>query len=202
MANINLISARRADRLRMNKIARGMMGGLVGAVLLGLGSVTFNLVQYKLAEGRIATVDKHLNTLRPIRDRITAAEKQRMELLPKLKTLEEAQKKTERWRGMLAGFKQAVPEQTWLTSFALESASGDGPRTLRLNGVTVNHGRVGETMIRLLQQPQFYQKVDLRQSTTSSSETSTSIEFELAAQLYQPELQKAKEEKGNAGKSN
>ncbi|MFN3648529.1 MAG: PilN domain-containing protein [Armatimonadota bacterium] len=189
MANINLISARRAERVRVAKVAKGLLIGLIVVSSLGLGSAAFMTGQIFIAGGRVTAAEKELEKLRPILDEIEAAEKERLALQPKLTTLTEAQQATNRWYGILEGLKRAVPEETWLTNLAVEK-SGDGPQTLRINGMTASQTRVGETMYRLTQQPEHYAKVDLRYSETSRAQIADAVEFELAAQLFQPEKSK------------
>jgi Tfp pilus assembly protein PilN len=99
---------------------------------------------------------------------------------------------------MMDGFKRAVPEQTWLTNVSVEKAAEN--KILKINGVTVSQSRVGETMYRLSQQPDFYSKVDLRYTQTMKSASEDNVEFELAAQLNLPQPEKVVE--GNAAKTN
>jgi Tfp pilus assembly protein PilN len=185
MANINLISARRAEKLRLTRIARGLMITIFGALAAGFLSAGWMGMQLVLARQAIARADAELETLRPILTEIETAERQRLELQPKLRTLVEAQGATARWFGILEGLKRAVPQQTWLTNLSVER-NGDGPLTIRVNGLTVSHNRVGETMWRLSQQQEFYAGVDLRYTQTTRLNDVDSIEFELAARLIDP----------------
>jgi len=187
MANVNLISARRAERVRMARIAKGMIGGLFGAGLLGLGSVGYMTARLIVENARTAAINEQLKDLRPVLEEIKSADRERLALQPKLQTLTEAQKTTNRWFGVMDGLKRAVPEQTWLTNLSVEGAV-EGPRMLRINGMTVNQTRVGETMFRLTQQPDYYKQVDLRWTQTTRLEERDNVEFELAAHLNQPEL--------------
>jgi Tfp pilus assembly protein PilN len=116
-----------------------------------------------------------------------------------LRTLTDAQGRTGRWFGIMESLKRSVPDQTWLTNVAVEHVP-DVPDTIRINGLTVNQARVGETMYRLTQQPQYYKTVDLRFTQTTKVDAHDNVEFELAAHLNQPELE-AKVEQVNATKS-
>ncbi len=196
MANINLISARRAERLRLTRVARGMMLGVLSAVTVGLGMVAFMTGQWVVTTSRVAATEAQLVLLRPVLDEIDQAKKERELLLPRLSTLTDAQKQTNRWIGIMEGLKRAVPEQTWLTSVSVER-NAEGPQAVKLNGVTINQTRVGETMLRLAQQQEYYQTVDLRYTATSNREGLDNVEFEVAARLVQPESP-AKEKVGNA----
>jgi len=198
MANVNLISARRAERVRLTKISKAMLVATLGVSALGLVGVLVVGGQVIATRGQVADADRELEKLRPIISEMEADQRERAVLLPKLATLTEAQVQSRRWFGMMEGFKRAVPEQTWLTNVSVERAGEN--QTLKVNGVTANQSRVGETMYRLSQQPDFYKKVDLRYTQTLKSQGSDNVEFELAAQLNLPEPKK--EGDANATKTN
>lgn len=198
MANINLISARRAERVRLSKIAKGLMAATVGAGALGLIAIVAVGSQVIATGMRVAAAERELGKLRPIIAEMEADQAERNTLKPKLVTLTDAQGQTKRWLGMMEGFKRAVPEQTWLTNVSVEKSADN--KVLKINGVTVSQSRVGETMYRLSQQPDFYSKVDLRYTQTMKSASEDNVEFELAAHLNLPQPEKAVE--GNAAKTN
>ena len=199
MANVNLISNRRAERVRLTRIARGLTAALVVTGIISFGTVMFSAGQYLVARARIGAAEAELTRLKPVLAGIEAAEKERDILRPKLTTLTDAQKSTNRWFGIMDGLKRGVPEQTWLTNVSVETAA-DGPQTMRINGMSVNQSRVGETMWRLNQQPDYYKSIDLRYTQTTKLETQDIVEFELGAHLNQPELE-AKGAEGNATES-
>jgi Tfp pilus assembly protein PilN len=194
MANVNLISTRRSERVRLTKISKGLVVGTIGAGVVSLLGILVVGGQVMSARGQVAEVDRELSKLRPIIQEMEADQKERGVLQPKLATLTDAQLQTRRWFGMMEGFKRAVPEQTWLTNVSVEK-SGENTKVLKINGVTVNQSRVGETMYRLSLQPDYYSKVDLRYTQTLKSSLLDNVEFELAAQLNLPEPDK----KGEAG---
>jgi len=200
MANINLISARRAERVRLTKIVRALMVSIVGTGVLSAGAVTYMLTAQILAAGELKNTEARLAQLRPILDEIESAERERADLQPKLTTLSQAQQKSSRWNGVMDGLKRVIPEGTWLTSVSVEGAADTG-QTMKVNGITVNQSRVGETMYRLTQQSDYYSKVDLRYTRTTKVENQDNVEFELAAQLAQPQTE-GKQEGSNATKTN
>ena len=200
MANVNLISARRADRVRLTKISRGLTlatiatGAVSGLLILVMST------RLLTAQGDVATADKELSKLRPVLQQIESEEHERSGLTPKLTTLTDAQQSTRRWFGIMDGLKRAVPEQTWLTNVSVEGNAETG-RVMRIDGVTANQSRVGETMYRLSQQPDYYKQVNLRYTQTTKMDTGDNVEFELAAQLNQPDG-KPKAGDPNAAKTN
>lgn len=194
MANVNLISSRRAERVRLTKISKGLVVGVVAAGAVSLLAILVVGGQVLSAKGEVDKVNQELAKLRPIIQEMEADQKERSILQPKLVTLTDAQLQTRRWFGMMEGFKRAVPEQTWLTNVSVEKA-GESTKLLKINGVTVNQSRVGETMYRLSLQPDYYSKVDLRYTQTLKTSLEDNVEFELAAQLNLPEPEK----KGETG---
>ncbi len=200
MANINLISTRRAERVRLTKIAKGLMFAAIATSGIGLGGVAFQTAHIVGTNQAIRGLDEELAKLNPILDQIKTDEEARRRLVPKLETLTEAQARTRRWYGIMEGMKRAVPEETWLTSLSVERG-GEGEMSIRVNGITANQSRVGETMYRLTQQAEHYQKVDLRYTQTIKLQDRENVEFELAAMLSQPE-EAAKPGEGDATKTN
>src|SRR4051812_9463918 len=103
MANVNLISARRAERVRLTKVTRAMLMATVGTAALGVIAAAWMGGRILSADGEIHQADSKLVSLRPIREQIEADEKERQALQPKLVTLSEAQKRTHRWFDMMEG---------------------------------------------------------------------------------------------------
>lgn len=182
MANINLISNRRAERVRLARIARGLGVATIIVLTLGMGSAAFMFGQILMAGGALQKAEAEMEKLRPVLDEIAASEQRQAQLKPKLETLTSAQVRTHRWWSVMEGFKRAVPGETWFTNLAVEK-SGDDAQTVRINGITANQARVGETMYRLSQQQEFYKKVDLRFTQASQDPEDPKVEFELAAQM-------------------
>jgi Tfp pilus assembly protein PilN len=200
MANVNLIATRRADRVRLTRTARVLSLACVLAGGLGLVAVGFMGSQIFMARSAIAGLDQELAKLRPIREQIERDEQERIALQPKIETLTSAQKETQRWLGILEGLKRAVPDQTFLTNVGVEAAGADG-KQLKLNGVTDTQARVGETMLRLNGQREFYDRVDLSFTTVNKTDGQEKVEFELKAALHTPE-KPAVQGEGNATETN
>ncbi|MBM3458558.1 MAG: hypothetical protein FJX77_08525, partial [Armatimonadetes bacterium] len=89
MANINLISARRAERVRLSRIARGVMVAIVGTVGAGVIGAAVFAAQILSVKVQIGGADRELARLSPIRKEIEAADKERLVLKPKMDTLNE-----------------------------------------------------------------------------------------------------------------
>jgi len=188
MANVNLIAARRAERVRYTRLAKGLSVTCLAAgaaMLLGVGFVGSQVV---LTRNAIGQVEQELEKLRPIREQIERDERERMALQPKIDTLTKAQTGTRRWSGMMEGLKRAVPDQTWLTNISVDLA-GSTDKVMKLNGITDTQARVGETMLRLAGQPDYYRRVDLGFTAASKQPGRENlVEFELKAPLTVPQF--------------
>lgn len=205
MANINLIATRRAERVSMARLAKGLVGALGVAVVVGVGITGYMMIQILAAKNETTQVEAELTKLAPIRKEIEAAENQRKELRPKLDTLTEAQTRTRRWFDILEGLKRSVPDETWLNSVGAEGGIGpDETQSLKINGSTTSQERVGETMIRLSQQAELYKPSELKYTQSVRNAEGEMVEFELTAQLQPlPSQEKqAKKEGEDAAKAN
>lgn len=184
MANINLISTRRAEYLRQAKITRGLLAAtFASAGVCGIVVVVMLARIFSTAVA-IEKANQELGQLRPVVERIHALETERGVLIPKLSTLDDAQQATLRWHGILTGLQRCIPGETWLTNFAVEAR--EDQQTLRLNGFTTSQQLVGEAMLRLQQDQEHYSGVDLRYTQSSQVGNQSAVEFELAAHLAGP----------------
>lgn len=182
MANINLISAYRAERVRLTRWARALLVVEAICVLCLGGAFLFLGGRIFLARHAVGNAERELAKLSPSLNRIEDVERQRTLLSPKLTTLTEAQINTRRWVGIMESLKRCIPPDTWLTSVAVETNPEKGLR-LKLNGVTGSQTAVGETMLRLSKVRDYYQRVDLNYTRPLVINRSTRVEFELLAPL-------------------
>jgi Tfp pilus assembly protein PilN len=181
MVSINMIAARRAERLRLARITRGLSlsAGVAGALLFAIfAGMSARILSVRFETGR---VEGELVRLQPTLDRIAALNREREILKPKLVVLDDAQKGTLRWCSVLTDLQRSIPPQTWLTGLAVEGAR-DKEQTVRLNGVTVSQKLVGEAMLRL-NQNRLYKAVDLHFTQSGKVGERETVEFELAAHL-------------------
>jgi Tfp pilus assembly protein PilN len=176
-----MIAARRAERLRLARITRGLTlsAGVAGALLFTIfAGMSARILSVRFETGR---VEGELVRLRPTLDRIAALNQERDLLRPKLVVLDNAQHGTLRWHCVLVDLQRSIPPQTWLTGIAVEGAQ-DKEQTVRLNGVTVSQKLVGEAMLRL-NQNRLYRAVDLHFTQSGKLGERDTVEFELAAHL-------------------
>jgi Tfp pilus assembly protein PilN len=181
MVSINMIAARRAERLRLARITRALSlsAGMAGALLFAIfATMSARIIATRIESGR---VDSQLARLQPTLDRIAALNQERNILKPKLVVLDNAQTATLRWHSVLADLQRSIPPQTWLIGLAVEGAR-DSDQTVRLNGVTMSQKLVGEAMLRL-NQNRLYKAIDLHFTQSGKLGERDTVEFELAAHL-------------------
>jgi len=181
MVSINMIAARRAERLRLARVTRILSFTVctAAALLVTVMTVMFGrIVNVKFATAR---VEAELVKLQPTIERINAINRERALLQPQIAVLDDAVQNTMRWHGVMADLQRSIPPQTWLTNLSVERQS-EGEARVRLNGVTVSQKLVGEAMLRL-NQNQLYNGVDLHYTQSGKVGDRNTVEFELAAHL-------------------
>jgi Tfp pilus assembly protein PilN len=194
MISINMISARRAEHLRMLRWVRalGLAATVVGAAMLVVN--IFVRAQIFATGANLNAVQQELSRLKPALDRLDQIEQARATLRPKLMVLGKAQSDTMRWYDVLVSLKHTVPTQAWLTSLSVDGGR-DEAQTVRLNGITDSQSLVGETMLRL-NATNLYQAVDLDFTQSGKMGDRDTVEFEVAAHL--PPAEKANDDTNKA----
>jgi Tfp pilus assembly protein PilN len=181
MISVNMISARRAEHLKMLRWVRalGLATTIVGA---GMFAVNFFVRVQIFATGvALHAVEDELGRLKPALDRLAQVQLQREALKPKLQTLDKAQTDTMKWHKVLCSLRKTVPNRAWLTSLNVDGGR-DEDQTVRLNGITVSQSLVGETMLRL-NATKLYKTVDLHFTQSGKMGERDTVEFEVAAHL-------------------
>jgi Tfp pilus assembly protein PilN len=188
MISVNMISARRAEHLRMLRWVRAL--GLA-TMVAGAGMLVVNIfVRAQIFEtgASLNEVNQELSRLKPALDRLDQIQQARANLRPKLMVLDKAQSDTMRWYSVLVSLKRTVPTHAWLTSLNVEGGR-DEAQTVRLDGVTESQSMVGETMLRL-NATKLYQAVDLSYTQSGKLGDRDTVQFEVAAHLPPAETPK------------
>ncbi len=181
MISVNMMSARRAEHLRMLRWVRAL--GLT-TMVVGAGMLVVNIfvrAQIFATGASLNAVNQELSRLKPALDRLDQIQQARANLRPKLMVLDKAQSDTRRWYRVLVSLKRTVPTHAWLTSLNVEGGR-DEAQTVRLDGVTESQSMVGETMLRL-NATKLYQAVDLSYTQSGKTGDRDTVQFEVAAHL-------------------
>lgn len=181
MVSINMIAARRAERLRLARATRILSFGVCAAAVLLVAVVAVMGGRIFTVKYATAQVEADLVKLQPTIERINLINRERELLKPQIAVLDDAMRSTMRWHGVMADLQRSIPPQTWLTNVTVERQA-EGQERLRLDGVTVSQKLVGEAMLRL-NQNQLYQAVDLHFTQSGKVGERDTVEFQLAAHL-------------------
>jgi Tfp pilus assembly protein PilN len=208
MPSINMIAARRAEKMRLEKQIRIALFSVVG-----VGAVVVCLTSYMAAciysAGRdIQTLDIKIRRIEPVVEKIRVNEKDIDALKPKLELLDQSRKETLLWSAVLSDLSKSMPQKTWLSNVSTTVAASTTPGTapepggkrLALKGISVSQELVGEAMLRLSSFNEF-QKVDLSYTQKGGAEMQT-LDFEIAATLRSLEAKKGGTTANASGEAN
>jgi len=149
MININLIASRRAQRLRIAKLARlsayGVIGLLVGVILI----YAWLTIAVAMVSGEIREVDARLSDPKLVSalHRITFLESQTAVLRPRVTLLHQVQESQKAWGQILQDLSDEIPNDVWLTSVA--SRREQDQQRLIISGSALSQSAVGNFMLNL-----------------------------------------------------
>jgi Tfp pilus assembly protein PilN len=183
MPNINLISARREEKKKIETLTRQLFMWLVASGVVLMFVILVISGRQLAAHQALHQAEREWANVKPKLDEIDQLRKQSDALSPKVETLQEAKVETSRWRAVMQAVSAAMPSDAWLSGMA--TAGSDEDMTLNLTGVTSSQSMVGETMSRIGQQPVF-DAVELRVTQVlpqSPTETVPRVTFDIGAHL-------------------
>jgi len=184
MPNINLIAARREEKKRMERLTRQLFFGLAASVGALVVLVTYLGAERFKLNGELAEAQEKIQRLQPKLDEIARIQKDTNDLKPKVDTLQTAKSATLRWRVLMTAVSQAIPDNTFITTFS--STGGDAGSIIML-GTSDTLSRVGDTMSRLNEHPIFNQIVlDHTSSNPGGVDTPPQVTFQIMAHLRPP----------------
>jgi Tfp pilus assembly protein PilN len=116
-------------------------------------------------------------------DQIDACNTAENSLKPKLLTLIEAQKVSDKWEDILARLQTQTPSDTWLTGLQCPPATDDKPIDLVFTGTATAQQPISEFILRAQNQP-YLDAVTLHFTQEKRSATGgRAIDFEMGAQI-------------------
>jgi Tfp pilus assembly protein PilN len=147
--NINLIAGRRAQRLRIAKLARFSAYGVVGLVVALIMVYAWLSIAVTMLTGEIREVEAKLNSPQLVRalNRITFLESQASVLRPRVKLLQQVQQSQKDWGQVLQDLSDVIPNDVWLTSVA--SRREQEEQKLIIGGSALSQAAVGNFMLNL-----------------------------------------------------
>jgi Tfp pilus assembly protein PilN len=149
VCDINLIAARRAQKLRALTILRCAVYSLI-AVLLGVALMYARMfVATRSVQGRIAEVEANLTdpALADAVERIHFLESNIGQLQPRVSLLEKVHDSEEAWIRILRDMSGAIPKGVWIAQ--MTSRRDPQEQTLTLRGSAYRQRDIGEFMLGL-----------------------------------------------------
>lgn len=177
MLLINLIAARRAERKKREMIRAVLLRSMVGVGIAGFMTAAFMTVGIQLVNSRIEDVTQQTAMLQDTVSQVENLQGRMSALQPRVATLLKAQNATNRWRAVLQEIGVALPEKTWITSFASQAGAEDG---FTVTGQSISQNQVGKAMMRIGSQP-YIKEVTLQY--TQSADKAKSVTFALNGSL-------------------
>jgi Tfp pilus assembly protein PilN len=186
MPSINMIAPRRAEKHRLEMAMRKLVAVILVELVLVVAICGWGFMKMLTTGADIKGLDAQLLKLRPKIKEIEKTDKKTAELKPKLDLLNQAKDGTMRWYNTLDQLTLSMPQSTWLTRFSTSSSTQGSDINLSLNGISVDQSKVGETMMRLHNNPNF-KSVDLHYTQKTDLEKTIAVEFEIGAAMSVPE---------------
>jgi Tfp pilus assembly protein PilN len=201
MPLINMISERRQQQAMLIRRRKQWFAVLLAEIGVLAGVFSFLGMTNLSLQARLQRAQQEINKLQPTLDLIAKTERDTQALMPKLRTLSEAQQLTERWYATINGIARCLPADVWLTSITSTQAQ-DGERNrqttvITLVGSTLTQQQVGEMMLRLNTIPTF-EKVELHYTQQRSYNNLETVDFEVAARMQTPQEKEGKDEAGSS----
>lgn len=149
MININLIASRRAQRLRIAKLARFSAYGMIGLVVGVIMVYAWLSIAVTMVGGEIREVEAHLKSPQLLKalDRITFLESQSSVLRPRVKLLKQVQQSQKDWGQVLQDLSDVIPDDVWLTRVG--SRREQEEQKLVIGGSALSQAAVGNFMLNL-----------------------------------------------------
>ncbi len=197
MPSINMIAPRRAEKMRLERDMRRLVVVILAELVFAVGLGGWVCTKLLTTHSRISDLQVQLTSLQPIVRQIEGYDSATKKLLPKLDLLNKAKDQTMTWYSVLDRLTQSFPQSTYLTRVSTRmSNQKDAGTVLTLNGVSTSQTKIGETMMRLHEVPEF-ERVDLHFTDKTIVEKADVLEFEIGASMKGQEPPKGA--KPNAG---
>jgi Tfp pilus assembly protein PilN len=192
MPHINLIHEQRSSIRRKEAQARaGLMLFVTAVGLTAVGSGGL-LLQSQAVRWEQDRLQAELARLAPIAKQIddNAVEKDR--LAPRLKTLEDARRATDRWRRILDHVSTNTPKEAWLLTLRAVADNPVQPVSVTFNGMAMAQAPIGELLLRTQNCPDL-KDVHLVYTEERVNNRTKGIQFEFVANVAGEEPEKKTE---------
>lgn len=186
MPLINMISERLEQQARLIRRRKQLLTTLLVEVGVLAAAFSFLGVGAMTMQWRLHRAKQEIQRLQPTLELIAKTERETQALMPRLRTLSEAQEHTRRWHLTINGVARSLPADVWLTAINSNQVQGnekEGQTTvITLTGSTLTQQQVGEMMLRFNTIPTF-ERVDLHYTQQRNYNDLETVDFEVAARM-------------------
>jgi Tfp pilus assembly protein PilN len=183
MPLINLIAEQRSARRAGIRRTRFTMMVWGVELLVCVGAFGFILWQVDKQNERLAELEAKNAALQPQLDVLDVGKKELSMLVPRLTTLQNAGKFTDRWIRILEHLSMEMPQGAWLTGIRIGQSKQDSEDVdVTFTGIAVNQELVGETMMRLNNSPDLGD-MELKFTREKQNVASQGVEFEVYTKI-------------------
>lgn len=201
MPLINMIAERRQQQAQLIRRRKQLLTVLLIEVGVLASLFSFLTLGTMSLQARLQRAQREIERLQPTLDAIAKIERETQTLMPKLRTLTEAQEHTRRWYATINGIARSLPADVWLTGISstqVQDTEKKGQTTvITLTGSTLSQQQVGEMMLRLNAIPTF-EKVELHFTQQRSYNNFETVDFEVAARVQKPSTEEGNDETGSS----
>jgi Tfp pilus assembly protein PilN len=193
MPYVNLIQEQRLAAQANERKARSFFFLFVGVLVVSGGAFGAFSMDAMLVSHKAALIDAENKKNAPIVTQIDKNAKDLADLMPRLKTLEDAGIITGRWDRVLSHLSVQTPSSTWLTGLRCQGSDPTKPIQISLVGVGAAQSPIGEYIMRL-QNSSDLENVHLKYTNEKLISTQKAVEFEVDCDIAGSAEQKAKVE--------
>lgn len=201
MPLINMIAERREQQAQLVRRRKQLLTVLLVEVSVLASLFSFLGVGTMTLQARLERAQREIQRLQPTLDTIAKIERGTQTLMPKLRTLTEAQEHTRRWYVTINGIARSLPGDVWLTGISTTQVQDSEKKrqttVITLTGSTLTQQQVGEMMLRLNAIPTF-EKVELHFTQQRSYNDLETVDFEVAARVQTPGGEEGNNEAGSS----
>jgi Tfp pilus assembly protein PilN len=190
MPIINLIQEQRLAEARRDQGVRIALFVLMGTISLGVLSYGILIFQRQALLAEESRLDADIKANEPIMKQIDAIGATENTLKPKLQTLIDAQKVSDKWEDILTRLETQTPPDAWLTGLQCPQVSDDKPIELVFTGTSRAQRPISEFILRTQNQPCLENVMLHFTQEKRSTGTSRAIDFEMGAEIKDSSDQK------------
>ena len=182
MPQINLVHDRQLATHRNERKSRYLFFasvGVAGIAVLVFGSLTLQAEGLARDKARLSA---QLSKLKPLVGQTEANEREIGALMPRVQTLEDAQKSSDKWAHILAHLAHNTPTGVWLTALRGSADDAKKPIAVTIMGKGNDQKLIADLIMRAQSLPDL-ENVNLKYSELQPGNDSNAIEFEFGGDL-------------------